>query len=120
MEAKFYKNKVTNEISFTREEINNPDFILLKANTTDAAVEKHVPAVTIDHNDVHVEIGSVIHPMTEAHHIAFIALVTDRKMVRKNLSFTGEPKADFKLEDGEKVLEVYEYCNLHGLWVKKF
>ncbi len=119
MEVKFYKNKATNEITLSLQEVKNDDLILLKANSTDAAVEKHVPVVTVNGNDVHVEVGSVIHPMTDAHHISFIAVVTDRKTERKNLNPTGEPKADFTLADGEKVLEVYEYCNLHGLWVKK-
>ena len=27
-----------------------------------------------------------------------------------------EPIADFWLSDGEKLEEVYAYCNLHGLW----
>ena len=26
------------------------------------------------------------------------------------------PAADFKLAEGEQVVAVYEYCNLHGLW----
>lgn len=119
MEVKFYKNKDTNEISLSLHEINDNNLIPLKANSTDAALEKHVPVVTVGGNKVHVEVGSTIHPMTEAHHIAFIALVTDKKVDRKNLEPTSSPIADFVLADGEKVLEVYEYCNLHGLWVKK-
>ena len=37
----------------------------LVANTTDAAVEKHVPDVTVDGNKVSVKIGSVVHPMVD-------------------------------------------------------
>ena len=37
----------------------------LTANTTDAAVEKHVPVVTVDGSNVHVEVGSTLHPMTD-------------------------------------------------------
>lgn len=120
MEIRFYKNKTTNEISLSLKEIDDNNLTLLVPNTTDAALEKHVPEVTIEDNKVHVVVGSVIHPMTDAHHIAFITLVTNHKAEMKKLDPTGEPKADFTLTEGEKVLSVYEYCNLHGLWVKQF
>ena len=48
----------------------------LKANTTDAALEKHVPVIEKEGNLVTVTVGSVIHPMTEEHFIQFIALET--------------------------------------------
>ena len=38
----------------------------LTANTTDAAVEKHVPVVRVDGANVHVEVGSTLHPMTRS------------------------------------------------------
>ncbi len=119
MEVKFYKNKATNEITLSLKEVNDDNLVLLKANSTDAATEKHVPVVKVDGKDVHVEVGSVIHPMTDAHHISFIVMVTNQKVERKNLNPTGEPKADFTLAEGEKLLDVYEYCNLHGLWVNR-
>ena len=50
----------------------------LKANSTDAAGEKHVPVITVEGNKVHVVVGSVLHPMTEEHSIQFIALETKR------------------------------------------
>lgn len=91
----------------------------LVANTRDAALEKHVPAVTIDGNKVHVQIGSVAHPMTEAHHISFVYLVTDREIRRHDFAFTDAPEWTFTIGEDEKSLKVYEYCNLHGLWVKE-
>ena len=48
----------------------------LTANTTDAAVEKHVPVVKVEDNKVTVSVGSVEHPMTEAHYITLIVLET--------------------------------------------
>jgi superoxide reductase len=119
MEAYFFKDEKTGEVRLSERDEKKEGEILLTANTTDAAKEKHVPVVTVDGNKVHVQVGSVLHPMTEAHHIAFIALVTDQKVVRKNLLPTGTPEADFPLADGEKVDRVYEYCNLHGLWSNK-
>lgn len=92
----------------------------LNANSTDAATEKHVPVVKVSGNNVEVVVGSVLHPMTEEHLISFIVLKTNLGVHIKNLSYTDEPKADFALTKEEKCLEVYEYCNLHGLWVYKF
>ena len=41
----------------------------LKANTTDAAVEKHVPVVTQEGNKITVAVSSVEHPMLPEHYI---------------------------------------------------
>ena len=118
--VKFHKNTKTNEVIMVlKDEPLDENEIEMKANSTDAATEKHVPVVTIEGNKVHVEVGSTIHPMTDAHYITFIALVTNNRAVLKKLKPTDEPKADFDLEEFEKVTAVYENCNLHGLWVKK-
>lgn len=120
MNINFYKDNLSGEVTLSLTgEGNKEGVTVLKANSTDAALEKHVPAVTVDGNKVHVEVGSTLHPMTEAHHIAFICLITDQKAELKRLDPLGKPIADFVLADGEKAVEVYEYCNLHGLWVKK-
>ena len=85
----------------------------------DGALEKHVPAVTIEGNTVKVQIGEVIHPMLAEHYIQFIALETKNGVKIKNLKAGDEPKAEFILADGDEAVAVYEYCNLHGLWVKE-
>ena len=91
----------------------------LVANTTEAAFEKHIPAVEINGNKVHVQVGSILHPLLEAHHISFVILVTDKEIRRHDFEFTDVPEHTFALDDGEKQIAVYEYCNLHGLWVNK-
>lgn len=90
----------------------------LVANTTDAATEKHVPFVQVEGQKISVQVGETIHPMTEAHYITWIILETDKRITRVNLTPQDEPKAEFVLPEGEKAVAVYEYCNLHGLWVK--
>ena len=90
----------------------------LKANTTDAATEKHVPEVKVEDNKVHVVVGSTIHPMTEEHLIQWICLETENGGQLKKLTATDEPKAVFCLGE-DKATAVYEYCNLHGLWKKE-
>ena len=86
---------------------------------TDAALEKHVPVFEKNGNILTVRVGSVTHPMLEEHYIQWIAIRTNKGNQRKRLNPGDEPKAEFALLDGEEVLEVYEYCNLHGLWRSK-
>ena len=88
----------------------------LVPNTTDAANEKHVPVVSVDGNHVTVRVGSVDHPMTEAHYIKWVVLCTNLGNQRKLLTPDSEPKAEFLLLDGEVVNDCLAYCNLHGLW----
>lgn len=88
----------------------------LVANTTEASVEKHIPVVNVDGNKVNVQVGSTLHPKTQEHHINWIYLVTTEGVQRKHLEIESDPIAEFALIEGEKVLEAYAYCNLHGLW----
>lgn len=87
----------------------------LKANTTDASQEKHVPVVTVDGNKVNVTVGSVAHPMEAEHYIEWIYVQTENGGLRKTLNPGDAPEAEFCL-DGDKAVAVYAYCNLHGLW----
>lgn len=88
----------------------------LTANTTDAAHEKHVPVYEIAGGAVRVRVGSATHPMTEAHYISWIALETTNGLRVCSLTPERAPEASFALAEGEEVLAVYAYCNLHGLW----
>ena len=85
-------------------------------NTTDAAGEKHVPVVQVNGQTVTVTVGSVEHPMLEAHYIQWILLETKEGRQRKALKFGDRPTAAFALTEGDEVVAAYEYCNLHGLW----
>lgn len=88
----------------------------LVPNTVDASKEKHVPVVTVDGNTVRVDIGSAPHPMVEEHYICWVYIQTTKGGQRKNLQPGEEPAAVFCLTDGEELVEVFAYCNLHGLW----
>lgn len=85
-------------------------------NTSDGAGEKHVPVITTAGKTVTVTVGSVEHPMLEAHHIAWIILETKRGRQRKALSPGEKPAARFILTEDDEPVAAYEYCNLHGLW----
>ena len=87
----------------------------LEAGTVEASREKHIPEVSVDGDRVTVKVGSVLHPMTEDHLIEWVYIRTDRGGQRKSFAAGDEPVVTFALAD-EKPLEVYAYCNLHGLW----
>jgi len=87
----------------------------LVPNTAEAAQEKHLPVISVFEDSITVQVGSVPHPMTEEHHIAFVYVETKRGGQRKCLKAGEEPKVTFNLS-GDKPVAVYAYCNLHGLW----
>ncbi|RNC29393.1 MAG: Desulfoferrodoxin [Candidatus Dichloromethanomonas elyunquensis] len=84
-------------------------------NTVEASIEKHLPVVSASGNKIEVAVGSILHPMEEAHHIAFVYVETERGGQRKCLKVGETPKAVFSFEE-DKPIAVYAYCNLHGLW----
>ena len=88
----------------------------LNANTTDGAVEKHVPVVEINGDIITVKVGSVEHPMLEEHYITMVLVEFDNRVLRVNLKPNEKPEAVFALNGYKGNVNVYEYCNLHGLW----
>ena len=88
----------------------------LVPNTSDGAGEKHVPVIEQNGRTVTVTVGSVEHPMLDAHYIEWIMLETKEGRQRKTLMPGEKPVATFALTDADAVVAAYEYCNLHGLW----
>lgn len=120
--ANFYK---CDECSNVMLEMGNPVgackselLPLLKADSVDAAVEKHVPVVSYKEGRVFVQVGSQPHPTTEEHHIEWIYVKTTFGGIYCDLNPGDPPEASFALTPDE-VEEVYAYCNLHGLWKAK-
>ncbi len=87
----------------------------LVPNTTEGATEKHLPVVEMDGNVVKVSVGSVEHPSTEEHYIAWVYLQPAHGGQRKAIQPGEKPEVSFALQDDE-LIAVYAYCNLHGLW----
>jgi len=87
-------------------------------NTVDASREKHLPTVETTADGIKVNVGGVLHPMAEDHHIDFIYVKTERGGQRVKLEVGDSPEATFRFAD-DKPTEVYAYCNLHGLWKTK-
>lgn len=88
----------------------------IKPNTVDAASEKHKPVVKVNSNEVIITVGEVEHPMLDNHYISMIILEKDKGFSVKYLYPNEKPTATFNLAKNEKVISVYSYCNLHGLW----
>lgn len=88
----------------------------LVAGSVDASQEKHVPVVKVEGKKVFVEVGSVAHPMIDVHYIEWIALESKDGYQLKYLNPNDEPKVVFDLSDNDEYVNVYAYCNLHGLW----
>lgn len=87
--------------------------------TTEAAAEKHIPVYEVVGSTVKVNVGSVNHPMTPEHYIEWVSLQTKTGNQRKALDPNGKPQVEFAIVDGDEVVAVYAYCNLHGLWMAK-
>lgn len=98
--------------------IEKENLVELIPNTVDAATEKHVPCITLEGNTLKVNVGEVTHPMSEEHLISAIYVVTDKNTIyRKYLKATDAPTFEIENIDSKHV-DVYSYCNLHGLWKK--
>lgn len=87
---------------------------LLTENTTDAAIEKHVPVIEKVDCGYKVSVGSTEHPMLETHYIEWIDLITETETLRKYLKAGDPPVAVFKTDSKE--VTARSFCNLHGLW----
>lgn len=92
----------------------------LVPNTTDGALEKHVPVVEQTAHgsgfSTTVKVGEVAHPMLPEHYIPIIAAVGGDTVVVKfpQPGDAPELKAFFRTQQ----VSAYELCNLHGFWKK--
>lgn len=85
-------------------------------NTVEASGEKHMPVWKIEGNIVHVNVGSIPHPMLDEHYIEWVSIQTKFGNQRKQLVPGQNPEVCFSICEGDEVEAVYAYCNLHGLW----
>ena len=90
----------------------------LEPNTVEASNEKHIPVVEVKGSQVHVNVGSVDHPMVPEHFIEWVYVETENGGYRKELHPDSAPNVVFELGN-DKAVAVYAYCNLHGLWMSQ-
>lgn len=89
---------------------------LLVSKTDDVGLEKHLPVVEIFDGKITVKVGSIPHPMEEAHFIEWIEIIADDKVYKKYLKPGDEAIAVFDLTANDVVARCF--CNIHGLWQK--
>lgn len=87
----------------------------LTPNTQDAAQEKHVPVLYFENGRLTVKVGEQPHPMTPDHYIKWILVQTCTGGSFSLLTPEDAPQAYFDVKE-DQTLNVYAYCNLHGLW----
>jgi len=87
---------------------------LLAEKTKDLGFEKHVPVIEKTEQGILVKVGSVPHPMEEAHYIEWIEIIADGRYCRKFLKPGDKPEALFEVTAQNVIAR--EYCNIHGLW----
>ncbi|MDD4333319.1 MAG: desulfoferrodoxin [Patescibacteria group bacterium] len=82
--------------------------------TRDVGAEKHVPILEKTAEGYKIKVGSVPHPMEEAHYIEWIELIYGEKICRRRLK-PGEP-AEMEVNTNLDNVYARAYCNIHGLW----
>lgn len=90
----------------------------MEIKTDDSLIEKHLPHCSIYKNRVHIYVSEIPHPMNLTHQIVWIAIETSQGFHIKYLPSNEPPSACFALSLNEKLLRIYSYCNIHGLWQK--
>lgn len=90
---------------------------LLTEKTQDVGKEKHVPVIEAGEDTVLVKVGSIPHPMEQAHYIEWIELFDGEKTYREFLKPGMEPEAKCNIKVENKAsFKARIYCNIHGLW----
>ena len=90
------------------------DMRLIEAKKADFKTEKHVPIIEKSAGGIKVTVGSTIHPMTEEHHIEWIAVLDGDIFMAKCLKPGDEPVAEFPTSNTS--VKAFEYCNIHEFW----
>ncbi len=84
-------------------------------NEEEGFTEKHLPVLEQTAKGIKAKIGSISHPMEEAHFIEWIEIkYANNECVRKLLKPGDLPEFEFLPQ--EKIVLVRAYCNIHGLW----
>ncbi len=82
-------------------------------NNSEASGEKHLPVYEVLGKKIKVSVGSILHPMEDNHNIAWIALVTEKKTIKKFLKPGDTPVVKFPYISGSTI---YAYCGVHGIF----
>jgi len=90
---------------------------LMEDKVEEQGYEKHLPVVEMTDAGTIVKVGSVPHPMEEKHYIEWVEIITNDRVVRKQLKPGDVPEVKFCIKEG--IIKVREFCNIHLLWATK-
>ena len=88
----------------------------LEAKTQDAGNEKHVPVIEELDKGLKIKVGSVSHPMEEEHYIKFIEILKKDRVCRIPLNPGDSTEIVCDCLKKDDIIEVREFCTVHGLW----
>ena len=93
-------------------DVNDKHIPVIRAKKVSSPVTEK-PSISME-----AKIGSVIHPMEEAHHIQFIdCYIDDVHACRVSLTVRNHPTAGIDIKvPAKKSVRVVVLCNLHGYW----
>jgi len=93
------------------------EMTLLQPKSKDVGNEKHLPVVEkLTEDQIKVTVGSILHPMLPEHFIQWIFVAQDHTFQIRTFEPGMEPVATFAVVPDQDI-KVYEFCNLHGLWL---
>lgn len=88
-----------------------------KNNSDEILGEKHVPRYMTDKDKEYIQVGSILHPMTNEHYIQFVEAFSQDKNRVTLQYFSPEEKPIMNLDTSlGQDCNSLAYCNLHGLW----
>ena len=91
----------------------------LTPNTTEAAIEKHLPVIKITDQTLTVEVAEVTHPSLASHWIPWVVIQTPTLTIRQEFKPGETPTVILPRPEAGTPVRAYAYCNLHGLWMSE-
>lgn len=93
-----------------------PMILMVEKEISETGTEKHKPVIE-GTDSVEVKIGSIPHPMEDAHYIQWIEIINSYGQITRKFLKPGQaPQVEFCNQD---VSIARGYCNIHGLWVTR-
>ncbi|VEU82131.1 desulfoferrodoxin family protein [Acholeplasma hippikon] len=86
----------------------------VKENMDPEVIETHTPIIKKMGDFIYVEVNKE-HPMLDVHHLELIIIETNHGVHVKKLFSQNLIKAQFILTEGEVIINIYVYCNVHHL-----
>lgn len=79
-------------------------------NQFDASIEKHKPTYQVNDDEIEITIN---HAMESDHYIMWIKVLTEEETHTYYFQPGEDPRIIVPYVKG---MEIYSYCNMHGLW----